>query len=119
MRGRIHYFRLSDDELYATLEVQQTDAGSSPCFACTALHLNSREGEWKERGCRSSCSVLTPSPKKNIDSFRNGMGETNEVNDVGAGERGGINERRGEERGFLDDGAGLGRKGGWIAAASR
>ena len=59
---------------------------------------------------------MTPSPKKNIDSFRNGMGETNEVNDVEAGEGG---DQREERRGFLDDGAGLGRNGGWIAAASR
>ena len=50
-----------------------------------------------------SCSVLTPSPKKNIDSFRNGMGETNEAlaDDDGGGERrrseGGVREqRRGE-----------------------
>ena len=77
---------------------------------CAALKLE----RGRESGeCGSSCSVLTPSPKKNIDSFRNGMGETNEAladDDDGGGERR-RSERgvREEGRGFLDDGAGLGR----------
>ena len=82
------YFHSGDEELYATPDMQTYGRWRLTLFRMygTALKL--------ERGCRSSCSVLTPSPKKNIDSFRNGMGETNEVNDVEAGERGDQREER-------------------------
>ena len=63
-----------------------------------ALKLEREKERERESGeCRSSCSVLTPSPKKNIDSFRNGMGETNEAADDEGRRSEGVRER-GEER---------------------
>ena len=56
---------------------RQTDADANMYGVALKFYRERASGA----ECRSSCSVLTPSTKKNIDSFRNGMGETNELED--------------------------------------